>query len=57
MKKSTTDHVNNFLECVQEEIILTSILEYLEELDSDILIKIKSGIDFIVNERNEKLND
>ncbi len=47
-------HVNNFLECVQEEVILTSLMLSFEELDSDTLEKIKVGIDFILNERNEK---
>lgn len=48
------DHIDNFLECVQEEIILTSLLESFEELNSDTLTKIKSGIDFILNERKDK---
>jgi len=54
MKNSIDNYIDNFLECVQEEIILTSILESLNELDSDTLIEIKSGIDFILNERIDK---
>lgn len=53
MKKSSNKHVNHFLECVQEEVILTSLMLSFEELNSDTLEKIKVGIDFILNERNE----
>lgn len=54
MKKSSNKHVNNFLQCVQEEVILTSLMLSFEELNSDTLDKIKVGIDFILNERSEK---
>jgi hypothetical protein len=53
MKKSSNKHVNNFLQCVQEEVILTSLMLSFEELNSETLKKIKVGIDFILNERNE----
>lgn len=59
MKKSAYDSLNNLLERVNQyfecadEIILTSILEYLKELNSDTLTKMKSGIDFILNERDK----
>ena len=54
MKNSIDNYIDNFLECVQEEIILTSIFESFKELNSDTLTEIKLGIDFILNERIKK---
>lgn len=51
MKNTATNYATNFLECVQEEVILTQLMEQFEDVSSDTLIKIKSGIDYILKDR------